>query len=207
MKNLKVVVVSLVIVIAGFFIWRSLHRSALPEVAMPASGLGLVLAEQTAKALPDGGKVVIISCPMPTDEHRATMDGLKQELVKHKNISIATSKEIPQQDLWRTMGRLTFDQFAAALRESATADAVVSLIGVTSFTDAQIQQLPKPMPKLIVADWSQPDVQRGLNAGVVVAGISLRQLGALPTDNPKTPREWFDRYYTLTTTDTSARGR
>ena len=201
MKTLKTIGAVFLILIALAWLQRSLHPKPLDDEAMPPYGVGQVLAEAAAKAVHEKGRVVIICMPMTSVRGLAQMHGFQETLALHKNIkTVATNNFNPSET---AIGCLSFEQFAAVVNKDSNADVIVSFLGVTSFSEAQIATLPKPSPKLVVMDWNPRDVQRGMKAGLVEAAVMSRRLTGIPSDHPKTPHQWFDRYYDLVTPESS----
>ena len=202
MNTLKIIGSFLIIVTMLAWLHRSLHPKPLDDEAMPPYAVGLVLAEQAAKTVHDNGRVVMICMPMDSVRGQAELEGFKQTLAQHKNVMLVGTNIFKRADT--VVGCLTFPQFAEVMNENSNADVIVSFLGVTSFTDAQIATLPKNTPKLVVMDWNSGDVDRGMNAGLVKAAVMTRRLSALPTNHPKSPLQWFDRYYDLVTPESNA---
>jgi hypothetical protein len=139
--------------------------------------------------------------PMSSVRGKAELEGFQQTLGQHKNITlVATTTFNPSETAF---GSLSFQQLATVVNEATNVDVIVSFLGVTSFTDAQMATLPNPSPKLVVMDWNPRDVQRGMKAGFVKAAVMSRRLTGMPSDHPKTPHQWFDRYYDLVTPESS----
>ena len=197
MKDIKSIAVLLLLVLALGWLYWSLHPRETTELGLAARGLGQVLAEQAVIALKDRGRVVLVLMPVNEDQGKSTLQGFKENLRQHKNVTLSDVKTITPGET--ASGKLLFDQFAGILNQYSNVDLIVFTLGVTSLTETQIATLPKPSPQLVVMDWRPGDVERGINAGLVKAVLSTRQLTSLPTDHPRTPRQWFERYYDLST--------
>ena len=195
MNTGKIIGSILLIVVAVLFIQRSQHPQPPDEQYMPGYGMGQVLAEAAAKITHDQGRVVLACQPSNLASSEAEMEGFQQSLAKHSQLKLTATRTFKPDET--AMGKLPFAKFSALINENPSAEVIVCMLGILSFTDAQIASLPQPCPKLVVVDWNPADVQRGLNAGLIKAAVMSRQLTAMPTDDPKTPREWFDRYYTV----------
>ncbi len=201
MKSLKIIGAVLVIVLALACLQRSTSPKPLDDEAMPPYGIGQVLAEQAAKAIGDKGRVALVCMSMNSVGGRAELAGFQETLARHKRITLAVTNLFRSSET--AIGHLSFQQFAAVVNEDSNADVIVSFLGVTSFTDAQMATLPNPAPKLVVMGWNPGDVQRGMKAGLVKGAVAIRRLTAMPSDHPKTPLQWFDRYYDLVTPESS----
>lgn len=201
MKTLKIIGALILIVLALAWLQRSIHPKPLDDEAMPPYGVGQVLAEEAAKTINDKGRLAIVCMPISSERGMAEMEGFQRTLGQHKNIKlVATSTFKPSETAF---GSLSFRQLATVINKDTNVGVIVSFLGVTSFTDAQMATLPNPSPKLVVMDWNPVDVQRGMEAGFVKAAVMSRRLTAIPSDHPKTPHQWFDRYYDLITPESS----
>ena len=205
MKTFKIIASVLVIIVALAWLQRAIRSKPLDAEALPPTGMGQVLAEEAAKALPKGGQVVLVSMSGGTAEDQAKLEGFNRTLGKQGKIKVIATKEFKLNEVGMGDGRIKFEQFAAVVNEHSNADVIVSFLGVNSFTEAQMASLPKPCPQFVVANWKPEDVRRGMNAGLVKAAVMNRVLRSLPTDDPKTPIQWFDRYYDLVTPDLNRR--
>lgn len=172
---------------------------------MPPYGVGQVLGEEAVKAMHDHGRVVLVYMAVNSVQSRAVLDGFRQTIAQHKNISLADIKNFKPSET--IIGTLAFSQLAEVVNEYSNVDVIVSLLGVKSFTEANMAALPKPCPKLVVMDWNPEDVQRGMNAGLIKAAVMTRRLTAMPSDHPKTAHEWFDRYYDLVTPESGGKSK
>ena len=191
----------LLIVLAMAWLQRSIRPKPLDDEAMPPYGVGQVLGEEAAKTINDKGRVAIVCIPMISARGMAEMDGFQRFLSQHKNIKLVTTNVFKPSET--AFGSLSFQQLATVVNEDTNVDVIVSFLGVTSFTVAQMATLPNPSPKLVVMDWNQGDVLRGMKAGFVKAAVMPRRLTGIPSDHPKTPHQWFDRYYDLVTPESS----
>lgn len=197
MKIIKIIGSVLVIALALVWIQKTLNPKPADEVAMPHAGVGQVLAEQAAKAVNDKGLVALVYMESASVESQAQIDSFQRTLGKHKDIKIVATKTFKPTET--QMGNITFQKFTDLVSEYSNANVLVCCVGVPPLTDAQLATLKKTAPKLVVMNWNRDNVERGMKAGLVQAAIASRWLTSLPTDHPRTPLEWFDRYYNLVT--------
>jgi hypothetical protein len=201
MKTLKIIGAVLIVVLALAWLQRSMNPKPIEDEAMPPYAVGQVLAEQAAKATGDKGRLAMVWMPINSVRGQAELAGFQETIALHKHITLtATNLFKPSETAF---GSMSFQQLAAVVNEDTNVDVIVSFLGVTSFTDAQMATLPNPSPKLVVMDWNPGDVQRGMKAGLVKAAVMSRRLTGIPSDHPKTPHQWFDRYYDLVTPESS----
>jgi hypothetical protein len=199
MKALKLFGSLLFIVLALAWLHRSMSSAPLDDETMPPYGIGQVLAEQAAKAMGDKGRVALVCMSMNSIGGRAELAGFQETLARHNHIKLAITNLFKSSET--AIGQLSFKQFSAVVNDDADVDVIVFLLGVGSFTDAEIATLPPKCPAFVVMDWNPVFVQRGMKAGIVKAAVMSRRLTALPSDHPNTPHQWFDRYYDLVTPD------
>lgn len=197
MKIAKIIAAVLVLVVAVLWIQRTLNPGPADEVALPHAGVGQVLAEQAAKALNDKGRVALVYMDSTSVETRAQIESFQRTLGKHKGIKLVATRTFKPMET--QMGSIPFQKFADLVAEFSNLNAIVCCVGIIALSDAQLEALKKTSPKLVVMNWSRGDVERGMKAGLVQAAVSTRTLTSLPTGNPKTPLQWFDRYYNLVT--------
>ena len=202
MKNVKIVVSIALIVVSVVLIVRWINPTPLDARALPSSGLGQVVAEEAIRVLEGKGKVVVVYLPVESIESRAKMEGFISTIEASENVRVSAREILKPEDV-QSMGRLTFEHFLRIVKNHSDADAIVMFRGVTPFHAAKVKKLGDPLPKLIVAGWNPRHIHAGFDAGVIHAGISAREFRTLPTDDPKTPLEWFDRYYEVSTFDAS----
>ena len=177
---------------------RALHPKPLDSVALPPYGLGQVLAEAAAQAASDEGSLILICLPNRSVQFQSQMAGFQKGLHQHRKVLLSqvSNLDLNQVDM---NSCIPFQKFASLVREHADAKVIVSFLPVSSFTEAQIQQLPQPCPALVVMGLNRPDVRRGLDSGTIKAAVLRRSLDQLPSEDIKTARQWFDYYYELVT--------
>ena len=195
MKTLKIIAATLIVAGALFWLNHSLHPQPLDRQSLPFFGVGEVLANEAARVAHDKGRVVLVNLPMDSVNSQSQLQGFQETLAGHHHLTLVATKNIDLHDT--TMGKINVAQLTAIINDYSNADVIVIFPPLTSLSDAQLQTLPKPAPKLIVMDWSMGDLNLAANAGLVAAAVSTRQLTSLPSDHPRTPRQWFDRYYDL----------
>jgi hypothetical protein len=201
MKTLKTVGALLLIVLALVWLQRSIHPKPLDDEVKPAYAVGQVLAEQAAIATGDKGRLAMVWMPINSVRGQAELAGFLETMKLHKHITLTATNLFKASET--AFGSMSFQQLAAVVNKDTNVDVIVSFLGVTSFTDAQIATLPTPSPKLVVMNWNPEDVQRGMKAGLVKAAVMSRRLTGIPSDHPKTPQQWFDRYYDLVMPESS----
>ena len=197
MKALKLVAAAVLLGLAGYLLQRSFNPRPSDEHAGPPAGVGQVVAEQTAKAIGEQGEILVLDCPNDSVDSKALRSAFASQIKSYKNIKVSY-RDLDRSEV-NMMVAISFDQLATELDKHPNLAAVVSFVGIESFSDAQIASLPSPNPKFVVVGWQAREVRSGFNKGVIAAAVLGREITSLPTDSPKTSKQWFDRYnYVLT---------
>ena len=81
MNVLKIFGSLALILIAVVWLHHATHPKPLDDEAMPPYGVGLVLAEEAAKAAHDAGRVVLVCMPMSSVRGVAEMEGFQKSII------------------------------------------------------------------------------------------------------------------------------
>ncbi len=206
-RRRKFVVLIAVLVIGGSLV--SLYRTMIPSAPkvnrQPFVGLGQVLGEETVKALNDRGRVVIVTLDEfdqsgnPMNDALAAFRGI---LKKHPNIGIAAT-EVIRFDANNVMmpDGITSGMFNELLEKHSAADGLVFFTGLPSLESQSPMQLPATHQQIIVFQNGLPITKSYFERHIVNVAISpWFQDRAISAAAPQTPREWFDRYFHVVTT-------
>ena len=168
--------------------------------------VGEVLAQETARLIHTQGQVVIVTMDSRREpELKAQMEVFEKTLKKLGRISI---RELPveteDKPQYRTGAGLSSRRFLRILKKAGTADAIVSFIGAPRMTEEELAQIEKA-PKF-VAECRSPDrIKRLFDKGVLqVAVINRFEYPAPVKHNPKTPKQWFEKYYQVVTAENAS---
>src|SRR2546427_237112 len=118
------------------------------------------------------------------------------------------AKEIPvdtdDKPHYRTGAGLSSRRFLRIVKKSTGAAAIVSFIGAPRMTEEELEQVQKT-PKF-VAECRSPDrIKRLFDKKILqVAVVNRFDYPAPVKHNPKTPKQWFDKYYQVVTADNSS---
>ena len=188
------------IVAVGVIYWTQ-FRDESPEVTRLAEGLGMAVAEESARLAGGSGKVVLILPKRGTfvdplvEIQRAAFE---KALAGHAGVSLLATESI-ETERPGTMGAGGLDpaEFQAILTRAAGAKVVVSLAGLPEFpADAPLTAAGR---KIVVVGSGTPQLKALLAAEVVQVAIMPRVKPAAPTEQPKTAREWFRHRYEIIT--------
>jgi hypothetical protein len=168
--------------------------------------VGEVLAEQTAKLIHSNGQVVVVTMDSGKfPELKAQMQTFEKAL---KKIGPMRIKQLPMdtddKPQYRTGAGLSSRRFLRIVKKSSDADAIVSFIGAPRMTEEEMEQVDKA-PKFIAECRSPDKIKRLFDKKILqLAVINRFDYPAPIKHNPKTPRQWFEKYYQIVTTETAS---
>lgn len=170
----------------------------------PYEVLGVVAAEETAKLLPDKGRVLVMARDTGADKNpsvEAQLKAFQQTLKKHPGLSQVTVPILATASLMMaTGGGVPPDQLFQALEAHPDARAVVLLCALPALSDAELATLKRHGAKLVVVSSFRPDYRRLLEQNLLHIAIVPRPEGPPPDAKPpRTLRERFDREYVIVT--------
>src|SRR5262249_29879811 len=122
-------------------------------------------------------------------------------------MSIQQIEEVEAKDPKYGVGRgLSATRLLKIVAKHPNANAIVSLIGVPNFTPAEVDEFSKAHLKFIAEVRSQERTLRLLDKGILQLAVVSRFIFPAPggTKHPHKPREWFDRYFQVVTTEPGA---
>ena len=173
----------------------------------PHIGIGNVLAEQAAKALGTGGRIILVApdtatfrWPGPEVQLKALFSALRK-----RNLAVAVTNVI-KLDPGRLV-RVNADDFMNLLRKQSEADVVVSLLGPPLPNADQKARLPAKRPRVIAVCAGDMPKQINLSAlfddnllHVAIVSRPAPAVGLPETDDPQT---WFDHFYQVAASRTA----
>ena len=209
-RNITVIcIVSLLCALV--FIWLNFHPS-IPKVDRKpmvgtASGIGLVLAEETLKLIPANGRIVLVtdydhSQARQRQDYRWEM--FQDEIKKHSGITIAATEIVESDPNEPMVSGCPSAAFKAILERQASASAIVFFIDLPDWSKVA-GLIPQAVgPKIIAVDnLGEPNKPRYggyFTSGVLSVLIGAHSAPAATTMvQPKTSREWFDKYHQVYT--------
>jgi len=105
---------------------------------------------------------------------------------------------------YRTGAGLSSRRFLRLLKKTGTAKAIVSFIGAPRMTDDELAQVEKA-PKFVAECRSPDKVKKLFEKNILqVAVINRFDYPAPIKHNPKTPKQWFEKYYQVIKTETAS---
>jgi len=169
-----------------------------------ATGVGLVLAEQTVQAIQNHGRIVLVIDYTPGQRQGpadARWDAFHQELKNHPAITIAAT-EVVQPEPEMGMPGCPRSALSRILNQHADAAAVVFFTELPEWNAAGDVVPQLLVPKLIAVD-TMGNLTRNHYAGYFSSGALQSLIGtrqdssAASASQPTTPREWFDKYHQI----------
>jgi hypothetical protein len=211
--KLALLLALVVVVMAGFIVWR---KAASPQFNSKSSAaVGEVLADEIARLLGDGGKVVLIA--HARDKNVPDADGervasFQAALGRRKSPQLAAVEWLPrpprsQRAMLGMIGQsLTEPQLLALVDQHPEARAFVIFGGVPLLSPAVTQKITGRSLKLVVVSGYGPTLRQLLQARVVAVAVVPRFADLPPgTPAPRTAKDWFAREFEILTPETVRR--
>ncbi|MCG3147211.1 MAG: hypothetical protein PCFJNLEI_00649 [Verrucomicrobiae bacterium] len=199
-KRKTIVAIVAVVVIIGSIGW--LARTMLPTTPKinlaPFIGVGETLAEQTAKVLSGHGRIVVLRESVHLTESvviKSQWKAFQDSLKANSNIEIAAVENIKMTE--QNPGiTITREEFDTLLKKYSTVNAIVSFVGLPE-EDLSRPDVPAgPTPKIIAYFYASSPAKQFFANGSVTVIIRPRLMAEVNTGaTPKSPREWFNKYY------------
>jgi len=200
-------VTSALAIIAGSVSWIYVTQFGQPGFNVELhQKVGEELALETAKLIHSNGQVVVITMDttkMP--ELKAQMQAFEKALKKMGSISI---KQLPMdtddKPQYRTGAGLSSRRFLRIVKKSAGADALVSFIGAPRMTEEEMDQVERA-PKFVAECRSPDKIKKLFDKKILkVAVVNRFDYPAPIKHNPKTPKQWFEKYYQIVTAENAS---
>src|SRR5437867_10365519 len=193
--------------IIGSSLWIYFTQFAQPAFNVPLhQRVGEVLAQETARLIHTQGQVVIVTMDTAKEpELKAQMVIFEKTLKKLGPMSV---KELPvdtdDKPHYRTGAGLSSRRFLRIVKKSASADAIVSFIGAPRMSEEELAQVDKA-PKFIAECRSPDRIKKLFDKNVLqVAVVNRFEYPAPVKHNPKTPKQWFEKYYQVVTAENAS---
>ena len=206
-----VIIASVICGIALVAIWLQLRPVPVQIDRAPligaAAGAGAVLAEETIQAVHDQGRIVLVTDYDHNHSDRGQdfrWETFQAEIKKHSGITIAAIEIVEPDPNEPMISACPSAAFKAIVEHHTDSAAIIFFIDLPEW--AKVAALiPRPVgPKIIAVDnVAVPTMARYsgyFSSGILTALIAAQPSPAsAPAAQPKTPREWFDKYYQVYT--------
>lgn len=167
-----------------------------------------VTAQEISHLLGGRGNVIVLIWGPPSDD-ASNPEGLPDvraicAALQKAGLRVLAKESVPPvksgHDLvW------TAENYRSVQEHYPQAAALVSFVGSPQLSAENIRALPSPRPKLIVVRLAKVETAQPLLQQGVLDGAILPQTGARSSNHePKTAREWFDKFYQFATPATAA---
>lgn len=209
MKSPLLILVSLLVIGGSLIsIIRTECRPRPKANLAPVLGAGAVGAEQVAKLLNQRGRIVLWvpkAGGAGASFVETTIESFQDGLKNFSELLIVATEEQEWYSTTQQPVAKFADAFVRALERHATADAIVSFVGIPPLRPEDYARLRAPRPKMVSIDVAGMVTKEMFEKGVV-------QLAILPRHTPPpdtgtrspTPREWFDAYFMVVTPENTA---
>jgi hypothetical protein len=192
--------VSLAIIIASLGFLAFHFFGPLPKIdPRPHIGIGNALAEQAAKALGGGGRIILIAPDTSVFRWPGAEVQLKtlHNAFRKAKLEVAATNTI-KLDPGRLM-RVNGEDFLNVLRKQSEADVIVSLLGPPVLTTEQKAKVPAKHARVVAVCTGEIPRQVNLSAlmeeNLVFAAIVSRLTPGLSPPQTDDPQAWFDHFY------------
>ncbi len=202
-KTAKTVVASLIIVGALGCLFFSLHEFGPDFDPKPHEALGQVMAEEAAKLVESGGRVIVIARSTAIFRNPAAdvqWQSFYRSIQKAKLIIAATNIFKINPIL---LVRVPPGDFVEILRRASESDVVVSFLGPPVLNAEQLGRLGEPRPKVLAlcagSMPSQINLKQLFQMRLLHVAIISRKNAALSSPPPTGPAGWFEQLYLVVT--------
>ena len=203
-KKVTLIAVSVILVslISLFF---TMCEGAPKINRAPFIGLGEVLAAETAKAIDNHGTVIPVLADYHTMGNTPLTDEWKtfaKEIKKHGGVTLGNPVIIKLEETTGepALARADFDNL---VEKNSTAGALVFFVGLPLWDATKPLTLPSGgAPKIIAVHNAPQPVKKYFTSSIATLLITSRQSpDDKATGEPKTPRQWFDKYFQVFTAE------
>ncbi len=193
-----------VIAVAGLMLRRGCSaRPAERLLAVPYEQLGRVLADETLRAVPGPGRIVVLRYRLATPGEDAVLGPAAETFLRairdDGRLRIAAIERDEYNPFEREAGwartMMASSRFVEFLARHGDAEAVVIVGGTPQLLKADAARLPAVRPRIVAAAILTPPDPWLLREGVLAAAIVSRPEASQERRPPQSAQEWFDRRY------------
>ena len=198
MQSKTIALVAGLILLAALVSLRFTLRTAMPQVDHALyTSLGQGLALEAATAIQDRGQIVAVIADFHSNSStfwREQWQAFTGELKKHSAISLAPSEIVNSVHI----------SLVDILDRHPQAGAIVYFTDPPDALELEAVASRPALPKIVVVGNLDLSVKsyygKFITSGILTAVIVPRSVtDVAPPTEPKTPREWLDRYYRVYT--------
>jgi len=196
------IIVCIVLIVSLVSLWFTVAPHTPKINRAPFIGLGEVLAEETAKAIGNSGTVVPVITTYHTTGNTPMTDEWKtfaKEIKRHSGMLLAEPVIVKLDDSW-VVPSLSHTDFDKLVKEYVGVDVIVFFVGLPVWEDKNPLTLPRVAPKIIAVHNIATPVKQYFTSTIATALITSRIVpDANAIGEPKTPHQWFNRYFQVFT--------
>jgi len=202
-KTAKSVVASLIIVGALACLFFSLHEFGPDFDPRPHEALGQVMAEEAAKLVENGGRVIVVGRSTSIFKNPAADVQLQSfsRAVQKAKLMIAATNTFKINPI--LLVRVPPGDFVEILRRASESDVVVSFLGPPVLNPEQLARLGEPRPKVLAlcagSMPSQINLKQLFQMKLLHVAVISRKNPTLSSPPPANPAGWFDQLYLVVT--------
>src|SRR6266436_579575 len=202
-KTAKSVVASLIIVGALACLFFSLHEFGPDFDPRPHEALGQVMAEEAAKLVENGGRVIVVGRSTSIFKNPAADVQLQSfyRAIQKAKLSIAATNLFKLNPI--LLVRVPPGDFVEILRRASESDVVVSFLGPPVLNPEQLVRLGEPRPKVLALCTgtmpSQINLKQLFQLKLLHVAIISRKNATLSSPPPANLAGWFDQLYLVVT--------
>ena len=185
----------------GWWIYRAEFAAPKFNVALHQA-VGRVMAEETARAMNDTGRVVIVAIELAgVPELKVQLKEFERVLRKFPNVTIKEKYLLETEDKPKySFGTgLSGRRFVRLVNKNQSADAIVSFVGAPSLSSNEVAELKKT-PRFIAEARAADKLKPGFEQKVLHTAIVSRFQFPTPVKGrPRNSQEWFDQRWQVVT--------
>jgi hypothetical protein len=200
-RNGKLIAGGAVLAIIASAVWLCYFQSgaSFQNVALHQA-VGEVMAEETARVLGHGRKIIVVTVDNRTaPELKQQIAAFQKRLKVGGGIVLEETVVLDPGDnpKYRPGAGLSGKRLLKIARKHAGIDGIVSFVGAPVLTDQELEQM-KTSPKLIAETHSPEKLIPLLDKHILLSAIVPRfEFPAPGPRKPHTHREWFDHYFEI----------
>ena len=158
--------------------------------------LGRVTAQETVRLLNGHGQIVIIAtAEAASGDSGAALPVTAFRKAIAKSMTVQIRATVTTDAATDPAAAISSKEFFYLLDKYPEANAIVSFVGAPQLTDAEIRQIRSGAPLWVILNEPFPSKLSNLISHDVVQLAVISGPGPAAVPAPKTPEEWFDRYY------------
>jgi hypothetical protein len=188
---------------AASTVWIYRTEFAAPKFKVPLHrAVGQVMAEEVSRLLGHQGAVVLISMETTkAPELKVQMEEFESTLKRIGKVTVKKTYNLETEGKakYGVGSGLSARRFVRLVNKNLDADALVSFVGAPTLSAEELKEIPR-RPKFIAESRSVDKLDKLFEDKAIDLAIVSRFTFPAPIEGkPNTLREWFDKYFEITT--------